>query len=241
MNAITRGGIEFIAVLFGLSISLWIDNNAKENELKVQNKIILNRLYHNLQADSTEGVWNFKAYERAIRGSENVIKWCDSNPTFSSIDDSIEKDISAMMIATIFVHNEEEYIALKNSGRTDLITNEDLLIKLHDYYTRIGFIKTLDAFQNDFVRTQIAPYLSDFADENLYNKEDKNSIVYENFPKVSLYRMPDVKKMRFYASNMLTWQRYTQSWYKGQVRRVTEIRKLLREELDFETTMVNNS
>lgn len=241
MNAITRGGIEFIAVLFGLSISLWIDNNAKENELKVQNKKILNRLYHNLQADSTDGVWNFKAYERAIRGSENVIKWCDSNPIFSSIDDSIEKDISAMMIATIFVHNEEEYIALKNSGRTDLITNEDLVIKLHDYYTRIGFIKTLDAFQNDFVRTQIAPYLSDFADENLYNKEDKNSIVYENFPKVSLYRMPDVKKMRFYASNMLTWQRYTQSWYKGQVRRVTEIRKLLREELDFKTTLVNNS
>ena len=241
MNAITRGGIEFIAVLFGLSISLWIDNNAKENELKVQNKKILNRLYHNLQADSTDGVWNFKAYERAIRGSENVIKWCDSNPTFSSIDDSIEKDISAMMIATIFVHNEEEYIALKNSGRTDLITNEDLVIKLHDYYTRIGFIKTLDAFQNDFVRAQIAPYLSDFADENLYNKEDKNSIVYENFPKVSLYRMPDVKKMRFYASNMLTWQRYTQSWYKGQVRRVTELRKLLREELDFKTTLVNNS
>ena len=241
MNAITRGGIEFIAVLFGLSISLWIDNNAKENELKVQNKKILNRLYHNLQADSTDGVWNFKAYERAIRGSENVIKWCDSNPTFSSIDDSIEKDISAMMIATIFVHNEEEYIALKNSGRTDLITNEDLVIKLHDYYTRIGFIKTLDAFQNDFVRTQVGPYLSDYADENLYNKEDKNSIVYENFPKVSLYRMPDVKKMRFYASSMLTWQRYTQSWYKGQVRRVTEIRKLLREELDFETTMVNNS
>ena len=241
MNAITRGGIEFIAVLFGLSISLWIDNNAKENELKVQNKKILNRLYHNLQADSTDGVWNFKAYERAIRGSENVIRWCDSNPTFSSIDDSIEKDISAMMIATIFVHNEEEYIALKNSGRTDLITNEDLVIKLHDYYTRIGFIKTLDAFQNDFVRTQVAPYLSDYADENLYNKEDKNSIVYENFPKVSLYRMPDVKKMRFYASNMLTWQRYTQSWYKGQVRRVTEIRKLLREELDFKTTLVNNS
>ena len=241
MNAITRGGIEFIAVLFGLSISLWIDNNVKENELKVQNKKILNRLYHNLQADSTDGVWNYKAYERGIKGSENVIKWCDSNPTLSSIDDSIEKDISAMMIATIFVHNEEEYIALKNSGRTDLITNEDLVIKLHDYYTRIGFIKTLDAFQNDFVRTQIAPYLSDFADENLYNKEDKNSIVYENFPKVSLYRMPDVKKMRFYASNMLTWQRYTQSWYKGQVRRVTEIRKLLREELDFKTTLVNNS
>jgi len=233
MNAITRGGIEFVAVLFGLSISLWIDNTAKENELKIQNKKILNRLYHNLLADSTDGTWNFKAYERGIRGSENVIKWCDNNPTFSSIDDSIEKDISAMMITTIFVHNEEEYIALKNSGRTDLITNEDLVIKLHDYYTRIGFIKTLDAFQYDFVRTKIIPFLSDYSDENLFIEGAENSVVYENFPKINLYKMPDIKKMRFYASNMLTWQRYTRSWYKGQVRRVTEIRKLLREELNL--------
>lgn len=233
MNAITRGAVEFVAVLFGLSISLWIDNTAKENELKIQNKKILNRLYHNLLADSTDGTWNFKAYERGIKGSENVIKWCDSKPTFSSINDSIEKDISAMMIATIFVHNEEEYIALKNSGRTDLITNEDLVIKLHDYYTRIGFIKTLDAFQNDFVRTKIIPFLSDYSDENLFIKGEENSVVYENFPKINLYKMPDIKKMRFYASNMLTWQRYTRSWYNGQVRRVTEIRKLLREELNL--------
>ena len=60
------------------------------------------------------------------------------------VNDSIEKEVSAMMIATIFVHNEEEYIALKNSGRTDLISNEELVIKLHKYYTNIGFIKTLD-------------------------------------------------------------------------------------------------
>ena len=233
MNTITRGAVEFVAVLFGLSISLWIDNTAKENELKIQNKKILNRLYHNLLADSTDGTWNFKAYERGIKGSENVIKWCDSKPTFSSINDSIEKDISAMMIATIFVHNEEEYIALKNSGRTDLITNEDLVIKLHDYYTRIGFIKTLDAFQNDFVRTKIIPFLSDYSDENLFIEGTESSVVYENFPKINLYKMPDIKKMRFYASNMLTWQRYTRSWYNGQVRRVTEIRKLLREELNL--------
>ena len=169
MNAITRGGIEFIAVLFGLSISLWIDNTAKENELKIQNKKILNRLYHNLLADSTDGTWNYKAYERGIRGSENVIKWCDNNPTFASIDDSIEKDISAMMITTIFVHNEEEYIALKNSGRTDLITNEDLVIKLHDYYTRIGFIKTLDAFQNDFVKLRLFDVVLPFDNDTAQN------------------------------------------------------------------------
>jgi hypothetical protein len=30
------GGIEFLAVLMGISASLWIDNNNKENLLKIQ-------------------------------------------------------------------------------------------------------------------------------------------------------------------------------------------------------------
>ncbi len=233
MNMITRGTIEFLAVLLGLSVSLWIDNTVKENEHKVQNKKILNRLYHNLISDSTDGMWNIKAYERGIKGSTNVIKWCDSNPSSAMINDSIEKDISAMMIATIFVHNEEEYIALKNSGRTDLISNEELVIKLHKYYTNINFIKTLDKFQNDFVQNNILPFLSNYADENLYDKQMPENLIYKNFPKMNLYELPDIKKLRFFASNMLTWQKYTKIWYEGQVKRVSEIRQLLREELDL--------
>ena len=231
MNMITRGTIEFLAVLLGLSASLWIDNTVKENEHKVQNKKILNRLYQNLISDSTDGMWNIKAYERGIKGSTNVIKWCDINPSLAMINDSIEKDISAMMIATIFVHNEEEYIALKNSGRTDLISNEELVIKLHKYYTNINFIKTLDKFQNDFVQNNILPFLSNYADENLYDKQIPENLIYKNFPKMNLYKLPDIKKLRFFASNMLTWQKYTKIWYEGQVKRVSEIRQLLREEL----------
>ena len=128
-NILARGGIEFLAVLLGLSGSLWVDNSIKENENKVQNRKILTRLYNNLISDSTDGEWNRKAYERGIEGSKRVIEWCDSNPTFDMVNDSIEKEVSAMMIATIFVHNEEEYIALKNSGRTDLISNEELVIR----------------------------------------------------------------------------------------------------------------
>ena len=117
MNILSRGAIEFFAVLLGLSGSLWIDNIVKENEHKEQNRKILTRLYNNMVADSIDGVWNKNAYERAIKGSENVIKWCDKNPDYSMIDDSIEKDISAMLIGVIFVNNEEEYNALKNSGK----------------------------------------------------------------------------------------------------------------------------
>ena len=174
-----------------------------------------------------------KAYERGIQGSANVIKWCDSNPTFESISNDFEKDLSAMMIATIFVHNEEEYMALKNSGRTDLISNEDLVIELHRYYTDIGFIKTLDHYQNNFVQNQILPYLTNYANENLYDKDNPNNKVYMNFPKVSLYRMPDINKIRFFASNMLTWQKYAKLQYESQVKKVTAIRELLRKELEL--------
>ena len=67
MNKIlARGGIEFIAVLLGLTLSLWIDENAKENEAISQNDEILSRLYKNLRADSSDGAWNKKAYERGI-------------------------------------------------------------------------------------------------------------------------------------------------------------------------------
>ena len=232
-NTIARGGIEFLAVLLGLSGSLSIDSIIKEKDQKEQNTKILKRLYDNLVADSSDGSWNMKAYERGIQGSANVIKWCDSNPTFEGISNDFEKDLSAMMIATIFVHNEEEYMALKNSGRTDLISNEDLVIELHRYYTDIGFIKTLDHYQNNFVQNQILPYLTDYANENLYDRDKPNNKVYMNFPKVSLYRMPDINKIRFFASNMLTWQKYAKLQYESQVKKVTAIRELLRKELEL--------
>ena len=232
-NTIARGGIEFLAVLLGLSGSLSIDSIVKEKDQKEQNTKILKRLYDNLVADSSDGSWNMKAYERGIQGSANVIKWCDSNPTFEGISNDFEKDLSAMMIATIFVHNEEEYMALKNSGRTDLISNEDLVIELHRYYTDIGFIKTLDHYQNNFVQNQILPYIADYANEVLYDKDKPNNKVYMNFPKVSLYRMPDINKIRFFASNMLTWQKYAKLQYESQVKKVTAIRELLRKELEL--------
>ena len=232
-NAFARGGIEFLAVLLGLSGSLSIDSIVKEKDQKEQNTKILRRLYDNLVADSSDGSWNINAYERGIQGSTNVIKWCDSNPTLESINNEFEKDLSAMMIATIFVHNDEEYMALKNSGRTDLISNEDLVIELHRYYTDIGFIKTLDQYQNNFVQNQIIPYLSDFANENLYDKNNSKNKVYKNFPKVSLYKMPDINKIRFFASNMLTWQKFAKRQYEVQVAKVIAIRELLRNELEL--------
>ena len=232
-NILARGGVEFLAVLIGLSGSLWIDNSIKENEHKEQNKKILTRLYSNLIADSSDGVWNKNAYERAIKGSENVIKWCDTNPNYSMIDDSIEKDISAMLIGIIFVNNEEEYNALKNSGRMDLVNNEELIINLHKYYTSLRFIKQIDKLQVDIIYNNLMPFIQNYSDELLYDRTIPKNKVYKNVPKINLFALPDIKKLRFNATQMLFWQKYSFSLYNRTIKRVTKIRKLLRQELDL--------
>jgi hypothetical protein len=232
-NILARGGVEFLAVLIGLSGSLWIDNSIKENEHKEQNKKILTRLYSNLIADSSDGVWNKNAYERAIKGSENVIKWCDSNPNYSMINDSIEKDISAMLIGIVFVNNEEEYNALKNSGRMDLVNNEKLIINLHKYYTSLRFIKQIDNLQVDIIYNNLMPFIQNYSDELLYDRTIPKNKVYKNVPKINLFALPDIKKLRFNATQMLFWQKYSFSLYNRAIQRVTEIRKLLRQELDL--------
>ena len=50
MNILARGGIEFLAVLLGISASLWIDNNNKEKGLTLQREETYQLLEN--QADS---------------------------------------------------------------------------------------------------------------------------------------------------------------------------------------------
>jgi hypothetical protein len=232
-NILARGGIEFIAVILGLSGSLWIDNANEISNHKDQNRKILTRLYHNLEADSLDGVWNRDAYIRAVEGAENVMKWCDSNPTMATLTNEVEKDISAMTIATYFVNNEEEYNALKNSGRMDLINNEALIIKLHKYYTQLRFIKVIETSLQKNVGDDIMPFLSDCINENLYVPGDKESEVYSNYPKLNFIKLPNIHKLRYFATEALTWRGYALYQYEKEVKQVTELRQILREELNL--------
>ena len=233
-NILARGGIEFLAVLVGLSGSLWIDGNVKENESIVQNNEILNRLYMNLKADSSDGEWNRKAYERGVKGSKRIIEWCDSNPTFDMVNDSIEKDISAILIATYFGNNEEEYNSLKNSGQMHLIKNKSIITDLHRYYSSLKWTDYVDADTWRLTEEEITPFLSEYSNELYFDvraeSREKNR-VYAIYPKLNLIKLPNIDKLRFYASKKLWHHEHQVRSYKRIVNRVTKLRELLRKEL----------
>ena len=104
-NILARGGIEFIAVFLGIALSLWVDEFQKSKEAKELNNQILKRLHDNLEADSTDAMWNYEAHLISKRGSKMVVDWCENG---QKENDSLDIFISSMAITTFFVNNEEE-------------------------------------------------------------------------------------------------------------------------------------
>ena len=140
-NILARGGVEFVAVFLGIALSLWVDEYQKSKEARELNNQILKRLHDNLEADSIDGIWNYKAHEKVVVGGKKVFEWCEDGKKHS---DSIEFFISCLAIVTTFINNSEEYSALKSSGRMELVNDDSLVKSLHNYYTKILNIKYVE-------------------------------------------------------------------------------------------------
>ena len=224
-NILARGGIEFIAVFLGIALSLWVDEFQKSKEAKKLNNQILKRLHDNLEADSTDAMWNYKAHLVSKRGSKKVVDWCENG---QKENDSLDIFISSIAITTFFVNNEEEYNALKSSGRMELINNEDLVKKLHDYYTLVDFVKTIDVRIADASLNRFIPFMMDYADFHGY-KESR--VVYDIYEVFELVTIPPVPKLRMFASNKFGVSERTSKRYLQLAEQVTTIRRMIRKEL----------
>ena len=180
-NILARGGVEFLAVFLGIALSLWVDEYQKTKESKKLSNQILNRLYKNLEADSTDGLWNQKAHNLVIDSGDFILDWCKTN---DDLNDSIEIHLSRLAIATTLVNIEEEYNALKSSGRMELLEDEKLVTALHDYYSWVNYIKIMQINIRSIVVDQYLPFMSNYSeyfglikDKNIY--EEMKKFVYE--------------------------------------------------------------
>ena len=224
-SILARGGIEFIAVFLGIALSLWVDEFQKSKEAKKLNNQILKRLHDNLEADSTDAIWNYKAHLISSRGSKKVVEWCDNG---QKDNDSLDIFISSIAITTFFVNNEEEYIALKSSGRMELINNEDLVKKIHDYYTLVDFVKTIDERIADASYNRFILFMMNYADFHGYRA---SRIVYDIYGVFELVTIPTITKLKMFASNKKDVSERTSKRYLQLAEQVTIIRRMIREEL----------
>ncbi len=223
-NILAKGGVEFLAVFLGIALSLWVDEYQKNKESKKLSNQILNRLYKNLEADSTDGLWNKKAHDLAINSSDYILNWCRTD---NELNDSVEIHLSRLAIATTLVNIEEEYNALKSSGRMELFEDEELVAALHDYYSWVNYIKIMQTNIRSIVVDQYLPFMSNYSK---YFGLTKNKNIYDNtYPAFELHSIPPKKKISHYASHLGTYGFYASDVYKTLMDKVIYLRKLIRQ------------
>ena len=229
-NILARGGIEFIAVFLGLGLSLWVDEYLNEKEFKEQNFITLQRLYHNLENDSTDINWNINTVTQKIKSASWVEKWCDEGMPYN---DSSSIYISGLAITKLFLNNVEEYNSLKSSGKMGLLNNDELIKALHDYYSYIPGVKLSDEILTDLSNKEFIPFMRDYADDIGYNKSiniDPTPLI-GAYPYFRLKTMPPKDKLRYFSSQIGVFSFHNRYFYNTLKNKLIIIRKIIRSEL----------
>ena len=223
-NVLARGGIEFIAVFLGIALSLWVDEYRENNEIQRLNDSILNRLYDNLESDSTNFTWVINAHKTSLKSCNSINKWIDSN---QNIHDSVNIHISRVAINTFTWANKEEYSSLKMSGRLDLIKNEELVKTLHEYYSQIEFAqKVEDDLNSDWIQNEFIPFIADYS--NYFGNPIKEDIYGCYYPQFVLHTVPETNKIKYFVSRKIKTSNGAIFVYDGLLTLTKKLRKLIR-------------
>ena len=223
-NVLARGGIEFIAVFLGIALSLWVDEYRENNEIQRLNESILNRLYDNLESDSTNFTWVINAHKTSLKSCNSINKWIDSN---QNIHDSVNIHISRVAINTFTWANKEEYSSLKTSGRLDLIKNEELVKTLHEYYSQIEFAqKVEDDLNSDWIQNEFIPFIADYS--NYFGNPIKEDIYGYYYPQFVLHTVPETNKIKYFVSRKIKTSNGAIYVYDGLLTLTKKLRKLIR-------------
>ena len=136
--------LEFIVIVFGVSLSFYVENyieNKKKDGLKNQS---LNRILQNISSDIFDNNLNLKFHSGSLSSSYWLIKNKKKLSNFSR--DTVGYHFSkAIDEVSYFVDNQEEYRTLQNSGYMELIENDELVKNLQKKYSEHTFMKTIEA------------------------------------------------------------------------------------------------
>ena len=187
-NILARGGIEFLAVIMGISGSLWLDDNSNYKTDRKQEYEAYNRLSNALSED-------IKLIDEAIIKNDRVIYILNMmmNDMKNLPDDTLSLYIDqSQTYANIHPHISD-YETLKNTGRLYKISDIDLLQSVVDLYdNRYGVIehwkiedKRAIFMQDEFFINNyaMAPSAEWTTLKNVKNDRDKlsNDSTYHNY------------------------------------------------------------
>ena len=155
-NIFARGGVEFLAVLLGISLSLWVDENSTKKEIHqaLQKDLI------NIRADLKKDINEIQRIDSLkTKGLDQIRVYLDIINEKRQITDINPKLLLKNYgnISYTFFPMGSSYLVALNSGRLNYIEDLELIVVLSKYY------------QNSYERIKTNNYMFDeFLNKNFF-------------------------------------------------------------------------
>jgi len=171
MNIVTRGGIEFLAVLLGISGSLWIDNYSKEKDIY----IALNQDITNIRLDLQQDLKEINKIDSLItEGLAKIdifIKITNKEINIEEIDTATFSSFGGF--TNTFFPMGSSYLVAQNSGRINKIEDRMLLKSISKYYKNsYERLKTNNFMYDEFLNNNYFTFRAE-----LDSKKTDNEII----------------------------------------------------------------
>ena len=156
-NIFARGGIEFLAVLLGITTSLYIDNNNKVKELDKQTKEVYSLLKKQIEDLSEYSDDRLNLYNSQVNLMEDLVSsWDSFKPSSIDNKDNYVEDIW-FSIKNSFNPDLSTYKTLINSGKMNVVDFETIKLfgKLYGFVQEIYDIQKKELVARDFVEQRL--------------------------------------------------------------------------------------
>jgi len=179
-NILARGGIEFLAVLLGITASLWIDKNQKESDIELERIKILTSLQTEMNeiknyCDERKRTWkkDINLVDEFLYPSNGIFS-VDSILKMTTSKSRIER---FMIIYRVFDPPMNRYYSIINSGDLKYVKSDkvkELLSRLHN--TSFSYVETSVEYEKQLKQSFLSFLAINHSDVILARDNTKISI-----------------------------------------------------------------
>ena len=179
-NILARGGIEFLAVLLGITASLWIDKNQKESDIELERIKMLTSLQMEMNeiknyCDERKRTWkkDINLVDEFLYPSNGIFS-VDSILKMTTSKSRIER---FMIIYRVFDPPMNRYYSIINSGDLKYVKSDkvkELLSRLHN--TSFSYVETSVEYEKQLKQSFLSFLAINHSDVILARDNTKISI-----------------------------------------------------------------
>jgi len=209
-NILARGGIEFLAVLLGITLSLGVDESSKGKEID----LALRKDLINIRADLKKDIIEIERIDslksKGLDQLEIYLDIINNNLELEDVDSTLLFKNYGDISYTFFPMGSSYLVSL-NSGRINYIEDLELIIALSKYYQNsYERIKANNFMFDEFLNKNFFKFRSILEDQKTINDKYKiinsgrfSEYILESKDRIIAYQSYVLKDMKSSARNLL--------------------------------------